>query len=361
MLLQRVVVSTALVVALAPVVSEQQVQSSVSLTGGLATDSRGITSRALTVVPAVVVLPDPRVALVLDGSGTRFGDSAWSASAETRLVSRIPLAGRLAFGVDAAATGVWSSYEFSYRVASAAPVLEAYAGPLTIGAGVRGSTAQITTVVREGVPASIIGGPATTRDVSSSVSRSAVGALFTATLRALATPKQTLTFGLRDELDSRTLLGSATLSLVMTPYASLDIGGGAYTENKLLGTSGGNYLSVGLSLRTARRAPASLPQPSGVAAPIEGMTRIVVPSNHATSVEIAGDFTKWKPIATHRAPNGVWYVDLKIPPGQYRYACRIDGGPWRAPEGAPTVDDDFGGKTAWLVVTPQVVTSGGTR
>jgi hypothetical protein len=164
----------------------------------------------------------------------------------------------------------------------------------------------------------------------------------------------------RDELDSRTLLGSATLSLAMTPYASLDIGGGAYTDNKLLGTSGGNYMSVGLSLKTTRRA-AALPQPAGVAPAMEGMTRIVVPSGRAALVEVAGDFTKWKPIATHRASNGVWYVDLRIPPGQYRYACRIDGGAWRPPEGAPTVDDDFGGRAAWLVVTPRVVTSGGTR
>lgn len=358
--LQRLVVSIAALAAFARLAHSQQAQGSLSLTGGVATDSRGVTSRALTAVPAVVLLPDPRVALVLDGSGTRFGDSAWSASAEMRVVSRVPLTGHLSFGVDAGAAGVWSSYDFSYRVASAAPLLEAYAGPLTIGAGVRGSAAQITTVVREGVPGSIVGGPATTRDVSQSASRTAVGALFTASLRALATPRQSLTFGVRDELDSRTLLGSATLSLAMTPYASLDIGGGAYTDNKLLGTSGGNYLSLGLSFKTAHRT-ASLPQPSGVAPALDGQTRIVVPSKRATSVEIAGDFTNWKPIATHRAPNGVWYVDLRIPPGQYRYASRIDGGAWRAPEGAPTVDDDFGGKAAWLVVTPRVVTSGGTR
>jgi hypothetical protein len=359
-LVQRLVVSIASLAAFASVAKAQQVHSSLSLAGGLATDSRGVTSRALTVVPAVVLLPDPRIAFVVDGSGTRFGDSAWSASAETRLVSRVPVAAHLAIGVDAAATGVWSSYDFSYRVASAAPLLEAYAGPLTVGAGVRGSAAQITTVVRQGVPASIVGGPATTRDVSASVSRTGVGALLTASLRALGTPGRTLTLGVRDELDTHALLGSATLSLAMTPYASLDIGGGAYTDNRLLGTSGGNYLSVGVSLRTARRS-APPPQPAGVAPVPDGMTRIVVPSNRATSVEIAGDFTNWKPIATHRAPNGVWYVDLRIPPGQYRYACRIDGGPWRAPEGAPTVDDDFGGKAAWLVVAPRVATSGGTR
>jgi hypothetical protein len=67
---------------------------------------------------------------------------------------------------------------------------------------------------------------------------------------------------------------------------------------------------------------------------------------------VAGDFTNWKPIAMHRAPNGVWYVDLKIPAGQYRYSFRENGRAWRAPDGVATVDDDFGGKSAWLTVSP---------
>ena len=46
----------------------------------------------------------------------------------------------------------------------------------------------------------------------------------------------------------------------------------------------------------------------------------------------------------------VWFVDLNIPPGQYRYAFRVDGAAWKVPAGAAVVDDDFGGKSAWLTV-----------
>ncbi len=52
-----------------------------------------------------------------------------------------------------------------------------------------------------------------------------------------------------------------------------------------------------------------------------------------------------------RAANGVWYVDLSIEPGEYRYAFRVDGAAWTVPDGIAAVDDGFGGKSAWLAVS----------
>jgi 1,4-alpha-glucan branching enzyme len=80
------------------------------------------------------------------------------------------------------------------------------------------------------------------------------------------------------------------------------------------------------------------------------MTRLALRDEDATSVEIAGDFTNWKFVAATRATNGVWFVDLRIPPGQYRYAFRVDRTKWKVPSGAVVSDDDFGGKSAWLTV-----------
>jgi len=40
------------------------------------------------------------------------------------------------------------------------------------------------------------------------------------------------------------------------------------------------------------------------------------------------------------------------PREQYRYAFRIDDASWAAPDGPATVDDGFGGKSAWLTVDP---------
>jgi hypothetical protein len=55
-------------------------------------------------------------------------------------------------------------------------------------------------------------------------------------------------------------------------------------------------------------------------------------------------------VSTTRASNGVWFADLRIPPGQYRYAFRVNGTTWMVPDGAQAVDDGFGGKSAWLTV-----------
>jgi 1,4-alpha-glucan branching enzyme len=80
------------------------------------------------------------------------------------------------------------------------------------------------------------------------------------------------------------------------------------------------------------------------------MTRLALRAPDARVVELAGDFTEWKFVAASRAANGVWYADLRIPPGQYRYAFRIDGTDWLVPDGATAVDDGFGGKSAWITV-----------
>jgi len=56
-------------------------------------------------------------------------------------------------------------------------------------------------------------------------------------------------------------------------------------------------------------------------------------------------------VSATRASNGVWFADIRILPGQYRYAFRIDGTTWMVPDGAEAVNDGFGGKSAWLIVS----------
>jgi 1,4-alpha-glucan branching enzyme len=99
------------------------------------------------------------------------------------------------------------------------------------------------------------------------------------------------------------------------------------------------------------RAERRLPSAAGAPPIAAGMTRLTIRETLARRVDVAGDFSNWKAIATTRAPNGVWFIDLRIPPGQYRYAFRIDGTTWAVPDGASTVNDGFGGKSAWLTVS----------
>ena len=51
-------------------------------------------------------------------------------------------------------------------------------------------------------------------------------------------------------------------------------------------------------------------------------------------MELAGDWSGWKPEPAQRAANGVWYRDLALRPGEYRYAFRINGTTWTVPAGS---------------------------
>ena len=55
--------------------------------------------------------------------------------------------------------------------------------------------------------------------------------------------------------------------------------------------------------------------------------------------------------ASHMTRNGAAFEStMLVTSGTHRMMLRIDGGEWRAPANAPTVDDDFGGRVGLLVV-----------
>lgn len=366
-------------------VAAQQVQGALSVSGGSSTDVLGITSRAVTVAPSVSIAPDPRALFAFDASATRFDNSQWSAAAGAAAALRAPLGRYAALTLNGGAGATTTSYEFSYRTLTALPALEIDAGPVTAYAGARGGIAS-TSMLRETVtPAGgpLGGTPLTSRSTATS-SRSTRGVLFGANVRINASDGETMvagvreehatidtvptidrsasvsvlsgrltiggTLGLRSEPANHTTFGNGLFSVAVNPAMSLDLTAGSYPANRLIGTPAGRYVNLGMSLRTGRSSPRQ-PAPDGAPAPIAGFTRLAIRAEQAARVEVAGDFTNWKLMATQRTTNGVWYVDLRIPPGQYRYAFKIDGGAWQVPEGAAAVDDDFGGKSAWLVVS----------
>jgi hypothetical protein len=159
------------------------------------------------------------------------------------------------------------------------------------------------------------------------------------------------TIGVRDAPDeSRTYGGGRvflTVARGVAAFGALE----SYPSNRLTGTPAGRSVGVGLSLSTGGiRSSRAMPRPSGVPAPRSGMTRLSFRAAAAVSVEVAGDWNRWQPVPLERAANGVWYVDLRIEPGEYRYAFRVDGKRWAVPEGVAAVDDGFGGRSAWLSV-----------
>ena len=371
--------------ALAARVEAQQVQGAVSVTGGSATDVLGVTSRAVTLGPTLSIVPDPRAAFTLSGSATRFDNQQWSLGGGATTALRAPFGRFAALTLDGGASATRTSYHFSYYTASAIPALEAHIGPVTGYVGAHGALASTSVAQDAQTPGGLFGGNPITSHATVSASRTMRGALFGANVRVPASDDESLIAGLREEhamIDTvptvdrsasltllkgrfmlagtagvrsepgtRTTFGNGTLSIAVSSALSLDLNAGSYPADRLVGIPGGRYVNLGISLRTGRSLLRNQPLPEGAPAVPVGYTRLALHADDASQVDVAGDFTNWKPLATYRAPNGVWYVDLRIPPGRYRYAFRVDGRDWRIPDGTAAVDDDLGGKSAWLVVS----------
>jgi hypothetical protein len=362
----------------------QQVASRVSVAAGSATDVAGVTSRAVTLTPSVSIAPDPRVLFGAAASATRFDNHQWSLGGDATMATRAPLGRSAAFTLNGAASAATTSYDFSYTTASALPALELVAGPVTAYGGVQAAIASTRSVRDVSSPAGPFGpSPFASRE-SAGVVRGSRGGVFGGALKLLGAAGETAIVGVREthatvdttptvdrsvslsvlngsvtvegsagvrvEPGMRAAFGGGAVSVPIGAAVALTFNAGSYPADRLIGTPAGRFFNLGVSMRTGR-APVGDVKVDGVAPPTAGMTRLALRDDGATHVEVAGDFTNWKPIATQRAANGVWFIDLPIPRGQYRYAFRVDGAHWKIPEGAAAIDDDFGGKSAWLTVS----------
>ena len=371
--------------ALPSVALAQDARGSLTVGAGSATDVRGVVSRAVTVTPAITLTPSPLASFVLSGSGTRFDTQAWALSLDGSGALRAPIGRYSALTLNGGADAVRTSYGISYETLQAVPALKVGTSGLSGFVGATGALATSRALVDATVPANDLFGAPSTAARTINASRTARGIVFGASARTVTADGETVAAGLREEHaridtiptidrslslalsqgrvtlsgvlgvraepDVRTAFGSAGLSIAMTSLASLEVAAGSYPSNRLVATPGGRYVNVGLSLHAGSATPHPAVEPSATPKVRDGLTRLALRADDATTVEVAGDFTNWKPIATHRAPNGVWFVDLLVPPGQYRYAFRVNGSAWRVPDGVATVDDDLGGKSAWLVVS----------
>jgi len=82
----------------------------------------------------------------------------------------------------------------------------------------------------------------------------------------------------------------------------------------------------------------------------EGATLVVRVQAHDTlAVEVAGDFSDWRPVPMVREGT-VWVARIPLPPGKHHVGVRANLGPWRAPRNLARVRDDFGGESGLIVV-----------
>ena len=359
-----------------------QTSAAVSISGGTTTDQFGRASSAVAVSPRVGLQLAPAASLLLSGTATRFASEAWSLGAGTDLAARQRLGRFAALTLNGSVNGSYlgGSATGSFAAAEVLPALELRASRVRLYGGARlasGSATQQRPV--GGFPPLGGGGLSSTR-----VSRTGTGSVVGALVDISNDPSQSAAVGVRQErLDVAGILAvdgsvtaaisfgrgslsgslgrrvapdetrttsSAALSLPIGGTASLDLAVGRYASNRILGTPGGDYATAGISFSFGGDRAWSAPVPARTPLPAPGMTRLAIRAPAVRSVEVAGDFNEWTSVAARRAENDVWYVDLRIPPGRYRYAFRINGSEWRVPDGATAVDDGFGGKSAWIVV-----------
>lgn len=357
-----------------------QSSASLGISAGSATDVTGAGANALTVAPSFTRASALSTS-TLGASATKFANDAWSAGMTAALTSR---ATERVFTpvIDINAIAATTSYDFSYASADLVPSIEAKAGAARFFGGARFGVAGTSIAVRSptGTPPL---GPLPSGDETTTTSRTARSLIAGVSMSAVASNGEVASIGYRGETGtvagvsqtdhgvsgsvaaSRVMLagaiarrtsaaqslthGSVSMGIAVTPMVSLQLAAGNYPANPMRGTAAGKFVNAGLTMRLGRRTR-SMPAPVGVQPVTRGMTRLAIRADDARRVELAGDFNKWKPASTKRADNGVWYVDLALPPGEYRYAFRIDGKEWRVPEGVAAADDEFGGKSAWLSV-----------
>lgn len=358
----------------------QDAQSQLTVTAGVATDQRGVRSSAVSAIPSFT-LGGSSASLSVNGSATRFASESWTlgggASFAARTTSRGPLtltlnaSGGVAW-LGGAQTGRFSSGELlpaaelrvrrvtlfgGARVAAGASSLDEPRSSLPLGGG----RTQAVSTSRTGA------GPTygMVLDFSSSAGVStqlnAREDRLTVDHVAIVDRSVTLSIsgaaaafaasaGRRSASDEHLAFGSVAVSVPLNESLALSIAGGRYASNRLSGTPGGRFLTGGVTLRVGTRRAATLPEATGVRRARSGFTRLSIDAPDARRVELLGDFNEWTPIVARRAANGVWYADVSLPPGEYRYAFRIDGSEWRVPQGATVVSDGFGGKSALIVV-----------
>jgi hypothetical protein len=347
----------------------QEVRALLNATAGTATDERGVHASALSLAPVLVLAPSTSTLVSVRATGTSFGVGRWSLGAGLGLTMQSARSSRFGLRLDASATGSLSSYDTKIGALSAAPVAELRLGHLRLYGGAEGAiAATVSSSPLRAAP-------------DAAQRRTSVGPLFGADLRIDAaqlayreshqrvagvsivdrrfTLGQQLSalqwnagIGIRDDGAEQDLFGQVALRLPLGGPVALTGAASWYPANRVLGTVGGREVRAGIQLgfgggQVRRHDPRAL---HGLPAPRHGFTRLTIKAPQASCVEIAGDWNRWTPIAAQHARDDVWYADVALAPGNYRYAFRVDGR-WEVPANATLVDDGFGGQSAVAEVT----------
>ena len=349
--------------AAARAAAQQSSVVQVAATAGNATDERGVRSSVMTLAPSVLFTNGPNLSIALAASATRFADATSQIGGSAGLSAATPVSpAGFALTLNTSASAVHASFGATFAQADLTPALNWTAGLLTlvggahVASGSGGSESETASAPSFGADLRLGAGTPVATLVSLREEPTHVGGMLVtdrlagATMNFAGGASLSAVIGHRDAPDERTDFATGSAQLPVTGDLSLTVAGGKYPSNRLTGAPGGQFFSMGVSIRVGGSRGPSLPQPAGVLAPAPELTRLSIRATDADSVAIAGDWDAWKQTPAQRAANGVWYVDLPLKAGEYRYAFLVDGREWRVPQGAMAVDDGFGGKAAYVTV-----------
>jgi len=162
----------------------------------------------------------------------------------------------------------------------------------------------------------------------------------------------------------RGLYGEAAAILPVDGRLAVVFSGGRYPTDPIRGSIAGRFVSAAIRLRL-RSATASVPALRlQVDTPHDSLTsstltvhrdsagyvRLIVRAPEARLVEIAGDFTEWRPVSLSQLSNETWGIVVPIAPGVHQINLRIDGGTWIAPVGTTRITSDYGDAVGSFVV-----------
>ena len=154
----------------------------------------------------------------------------------------------------------------------------------------------------------------------------------------------------------RSTWGRAQASWALGQQFALVAAGGTRAPEPAIGRMGGNFFSLGVRLASAPWIahvlhPGARSSASSFGVRAEGQTRVIyVHAPAARTIELMADFTDWQPVEMRHMSNDEWELAMHIAPGSHRVNIRVDGGEWKAPPGAGTVQDEFNGVVGLVVV-----------
>lgn len=157
---------------------------------------------------------------------------------------------------------------------------------------------------------------------------------------------------------AETTIWGLSASRGISPSLALVAAAGRAGSDPVTSVPGARYFALGLRLKVGSQVMTPLPSPAASSATVPfrigpavaAGREIVIQAANARAVELAGDFTDWKPVALQPWGDHGWRALFPVSPGLHRLAIRIDGGAWQAPAGTRPIASEFDGEVAEVIV-----------